>query len=112
VGDDPATERHLHPDQAHLDDGASFTVTPKADSAPMDGGGGTAASAGAGDTTHPEDWAGGRSIERLREQVRAAGLDPGDRDELELVELLKQHKPSNAADPIGTSGPDARGSGA
>ena len=59
------------------------------------------------DSTHPEDWAAERSLPELRELVRAAGMDPGDRDAAALVSLLKQTKPSNRNDPLGSSGPDA-----
>ncbi len=93
----------------HQRDSASFTVQPDPATVDLDGGGAAPFGGGPGDATHPEDWAGGRSLPKLRELARAAGLDPGDLGAEELVELLKQTKPSNRHDPIGTTGLGADG---
>jgi hypothetical protein len=93
---------------AHQAESDSFTVQPVEGSGDDDGGGARPFTGGAGDATHPEDWAGERSVEKLQELVRAAGMDPGDRSAEELVVLLKQNKPSNRND-IRRSGPGADG---
>lgn len=87
----------------------SFTVQPPPGSVPDDGGGALPGAGGPGDTTHPEGWADERSVDALRERVRAAGLEPGDRSAEELVTLLKQEKPSNRLDPRRHAGPGADG---
>ncbi|MCU1398250.1 MAG: hypothetical protein JWN62_1359 [Acidimicrobiales bacterium] len=92
----------------HQADSSSFTVQP-VDPADLDGGGSAPFTGGSGDATHPEDWASNLSLPAMRERVLAAGLDPGDRDTDELIELLKQTKPSNRTASIGTTGPGASG---
>ena len=91
----------------HQADSTSFTVQPVAGSGDHDGGGAKAFTGGHGDATHPENWAADRSLPKLQELVRAAGIDPGDRTADELITLLKQNKPSNRNNPTGTDGPGA-----
>jgi hypothetical protein len=88
----------------------SFTVRPDPARTPTDGGGGTAASAGPGDTTHPERWNHGSRDQELRKAARAAGIDVEGLGDEQLIDLLKEHKPSNRLDPSGRSGPDSEGS--
>ena len=93
----------------HQRDSDSFTVRPVSEGGPSDGGGSLPYTGGAGDTTHPEAWAHELSLTALQDRVRAAGLDPGDRTQEELVTLLKQYKPSNRTDPRRHAGPGADG---